>query len=349
MMILVDLARAGVITVLPVLYLAGELRVEYVYTVAFVQATLGILFDAGEFAAIPALVGTDELVAANGRVLAVNQLGQVIGPLLAGLVVAVLAPAELLFVDAATFGASALALVAVRRSLNPAGGSDEPSAASVVRRLLRDVGEGLRFVLHHPVLRSISIMMALINFVAGSADAQLVLFAKERLHATDQQVGWLFAAGSAGVVLVGLSAGWWRRRLPFPVVALGTLMLSGLMLAAFGLTPWYWPALVLWAAQSGFGLLLNINTGALRQAITPNDMLGRVMSIAGVLAWSAIPLGGLAGAAVIESTGRIALLYCVMGLLMTLIAAAFWLSPIRHGQRYLDQARAGPGTATVPE
>jgi hypothetical protein len=68
-------------------------------------------------------------------------------------------------------------------------------------------------------------------------------------------------------------------------------------------------------------------------------MLGRVMSIAGVLAWSAIPLGSLAGAAVIEWTDRIDLVYCVMGLLVAGIAAAFWLSPIRHGQRYLDEAR----------
>ena len=75
LMISVDLARAAVIAVLPVLFLAGALRVEYVYAVAFAQSCLGILFEAGEFAAIPSLVGTADLVSANGRIMAGNQGG----------------------------------------------------------------------------------------------------------------------------------------------------------------------------------------------------------------------------------------------------------------------------------
>jgi hypothetical protein len=105
-------------------------------------------------------------------------------------------------------------------------------------------------------------------------------------------------------------------------------------------SPWYWLAVPLWAANTGFGLLLNINTGALRQAIVPNHMLGRIMSIAGVLAWSAIPLGALAGAAVIRATGDVAAVYAGMGLLTAGIAAAFAFSSIRHGERYLAEARA---------
>jgi hypothetical protein len=126
----------------------------------------------------------------------------------------------------------------------------------------------------------------------------------------------------------------------FPVVALGTLVVSGLCLTAMAYSPWFWLALLLWAGSNGFGLLLNVNTGALRQAIVPNHLLGRVMSIAGVLAWSAIPLGALAGAAVIRATGDVAAVYAGMGLLTAAIAAAFVFSPIRHGERYLAEATA---------
>src|SRR5258708_1069793 len=59
MMVWVDLARGAVIVILPCLYLAGSLRIGWIYAVAFVQATLGILFEAGEFAAIPSLVTGD--------------------------------------------------------------------------------------------------------------------------------------------------------------------------------------------------------------------------------------------------------------------------------------------------
>lgn len=341
MMIAVEFARAATIAVLPVLYLTDSLQVEYVYAVAFVQSTLGILFDASEFAAIPSLVRTDDLVTANGRVMAANQAGQVLGPVLAGVLVATMAPADLLLIDAATFLASATTLVAVKRGFNevePAG-TRAPSDGSVVRALRRDIGDGLRFVWRHPVLRSISIMMALINLVGVSAATQLVLYGKSVLQLSDSRVAGLFAAGSAGVVLIGLTAGRLRRRLSFPVVALGALVVSGLALTAMTATRWYPLVVVLWAAHSGFGLLLNINTSALRQAIVPNHLLGRVMSVAGVLAWSAIPLGAFAGAAVIEATDEVVAVYAGMGLLTAAIAAAFALSPIRHGDRYLAEAK----------
>jgi hypothetical protein len=104
------------------------------------------------------------------------------------------------------------------------------------------------------------------------------------------------------------------------------------------ISPWYVPAVVLWAASCGFGLLLNINTGALRQAIVPSNMFGRVISIAGVLAWSANPLGALAGAAAIERTGNVRLVYSIVGILTAAIAIGFAFSPIRHGERYLAKA-----------
>ncbi|MDQ1698804.1 MAG: hypothetical protein QOG34_667, partial [Frankiaceae bacterium] len=153
MMISVDLGRAAVIAVLPVLYLAGSLDVLWVYAVAFVQASLGILFDSGEFAAIPSLVSRADLLTANGRIMAANSAGQVAGPVVAGALVSFLAPASLLFVDAATFVVSALSLTLIRRSFNAADAVDESAAtgdgASVIRRLLRDVREGLGYVWRH--------------------------------------------------------------------------------------------------------------------------------------------------------------------------------------------------------
>lgn len=337
MMVLVDVGRALVIAIIPALHLAGVLRVEYVYAVGFVQATLGILFDAGEFTAVPSLVGRDDLVAANGRIMATNSAGQVLGPVVAGAAVSVMPVPDLLFVDAGSFVVSAMLLIAIRGSFNdPVADSDGAiRQGSLVSQLLSDVREGLAFVWRHPVLRNISIMMALINFFASTENTQLVLFAKRVLSATDQQVGWLYAAGSAGVVCVSLAAGPIRRRLSFAVTALGALVVSGFAVTAMAFVNAYWGAVVLWAAASGFGLLLNINTGALRQAIVPSRMFGRVISIAGVLAWSAIPLGAIAGAAVIRATGDVAAVYAGMGIVTAVIAVAFAFGPVGQGDRYL--------------
>jgi len=336
MMLLTDVGRAVVIGVLPVLALAGMLRVEDIYAVAFVQSTLGILFNCGEFAAIPSLVGRDDLVAANGRIMATNSAGQILGPILAGVLVTLMSPADLLFFDAASFVVSAGSLAAIRRSFNA---TDRPTAANAgVTGLLADVRAGLQYVWSNPVLRSISLMMALINFVASTENSQLVLFAQRVLGASDSEVAVLFAAGAAGVVAVSVAAAAIRRRLSFAVTALGALVIAGLTVTAMALIGSYPAALVLWAASSGFGLLLNINTSSLRQAIVPDEMYGRVVSIAQVLAWSAIPLGALAGAAAIQLSGSVADVYAVAGALTALIALLFAFSPVAHGDRYLAMA-----------
>jgi MFS family permease len=187
------------------------------------------------------------------------------------------------------------------------------------------------------VLRNISIMMAMFNFVGTTTITQLVLFAKERLDASDSQVGFLYSAGSAGIVLLSLAAGPIRRRLSFSVAALGALMLYGLLTFVFAWSEAYWVALPLWAAISGLGLFFNINTTSLRQQIVPSHMLGRVVSIAGVLAWSAIPLGTLTGGWVIEATDDVALVYAAIGVLTFLIAFSFRFTALGHAEDYIEE------------
>jgi len=81
-------------------------------------------------------------------------------------------------------------------------------------------------------------------------------------------------------------------------------MSEGLLTIVFAFTHLYWPGAALWAIIAGLGILFNINTASLRQSIVPDHLLSRVMSIAGVLAWSAIPLGAIAGGALITWTGN---------------------------------------------
>src|SRR5205085_2047087 len=82
----------------------------------------------------------------------------------------------------------------------------------------------------------------------------------------------------------------------------------------------------------------NINTGSLRQAIVPNHMLSRIMSIAAVLAWSAIPAGALVGGWIIKATDNVAFVYGVIGILNICIAAFFrFFTALGAAQRYVDE------------
>src|SRR5205085_10861601 len=107
------------------------------------------------------------------------------------------------------------------------------------------------------------------------------------------------------------------------------------------LAPSYWIALPLWALSAGLGTLFNINTGSLRQAIVPGHMLGRIITIAMVLAWSANPLGAMAGGVAIDRLHDVQLVYIVIGALMFVIPLYFRVfSPLGHAERYLGSPDA---------
>jgi hypothetical protein len=83
--------------------------------------------------------------------------------------------------------------------------------------------------------------------------------------------------------------------------------------------------------------MFNINTRSLRQSIVPNHLLGRVMSIAGVLAWSAIPVGTMLGGFAITLTGNVVLVYAAIGVLTFLIPLCFAFSPLGHTEDYIPK------------
>jgi MFS family permease len=328
LMIGVDVFQALFVTSVPLLASVGLLQLWWIYVVVFCTGMLNVIFQAAEFAAIPSLVPDDDLVTANGRIQASYSAAMVLGPLVAGVLAGFTPAYNLLWIDVASFAVSATTLTRIRRSFNAEG---PPRSTGI----LADVGEGLRYVWSHPVLRNISIMMCLVNFVGTTVYAQLVLFVAEHFAASPSQVGLFFSAGSAGVVVTALLAGVLHRRFGFSKVALGSLMLSGILTTAMALTPFYWLGLALWGVIQGLGILFNINTGSLRQAIVPRHLLGRVMSVAMVLAWSANPLGALAGGWAIERSGDVALVYALIGVATFLIPLAFFFTPLGRAERYL--------------
>jgi MFS family permease len=336
LMILTDIAQALVISSIPLLGALGLLSVWWIYAVGFVSSTLWIFFNTAEFAAVPSLVPEEDLPAANGYLQASYATATVVGPLLAGLLVAV-APIHLvLVVDALSFLVSALAVGLVKVSFNDADSAERQRS----ERLQRDVVEGLRYVLGHPILRNTCLMMALVSCVGFTVYAQLVFYAKERLGASDTQVGLLYAAGSVGMIAFALVASPLRRRLSFSKVMLGTLMLQGVLTVLLASTRAYWVGVLLWAVMWGLVVLLDINSNSLWQMIVPNRLLGRVQSVVNVLSWSTIPLGTFIGGVAIQLTQDVSLVYRAIGIIIFLAAVAFSFTALGHAERYLPQGES---------
>jgi MFS family permease len=338
MMVLTDVGRALIVLSLPLLATLGELPLWWIYIVNFISSTLSIAFHAAEFAVLPGLVPQDDLLKANSRITATHSVAFILGPLLAGLLIRYIPIETLLTVDALSFIVSGLSILLIRRSFN--------QERRERKSLRQDIGEGLRYVIGHPVLRSIALMLSLLNLVGTTVFAQSVLFAKERLGAADSQLGLLYASGSAGVIVLSLAGGQLRKRWSFGTLALGSMLLEGLMAIALAFVTSLWAALPIWALFTGAVMLFNVNLNSLRQAIVPNHLLGRVVTTGRLLATSATPVGTLLGGWVIERTQNVALVYGVIGAIIVVTTVAFSFSALGRSEHYLAEergARSGRG------
>jgi MFS family permease len=339
LMAVADLCSAAVLLAAPLVSLTGSTGVGVYLVTTFLLTTLHIVSSTGTVTVVSGLVRKDDLVRANGRLQAGVSAMDVIGPTLAGAAVALVPTVSLLLVDSASFAVSAVTLLMIRT--RAAVGKDVTGATSAtadrrVRQLRREIGEGLRFVLGHRVLRAVAFLMVIVNFVCAGVPSQLVVLAKSHFGVGDGRLALLYAAGSAGIVVMSLAAGRISRRLPFPVLTLGALAAVGVCTVLLGVVPYYVVALPAWAGVAAFSALFNINAVSLRQRVAPERMLGRVTTTSMVLAWCAVPLGGLAGGLVAAGPAGVAHLYVGMGIVLVLLALGFVLSPLGRTKRVAD-------------
>jgi hypothetical protein len=171
-----------------------------------------------------------------------------------------------------------------------------------------------------------------INLFLASTLAQVVLLAKERMHASNPQVGWFYSAAPLGMILFSLAAPHLRRLGSFGRVAITATILNGLSTLVLSQSRSLPVGLVAYAVVMGTVMLFSVSTATLRQQITPPQLLGRVISIAMVLAWSVEPLGAVVGGAAVQGTGRVGLVYAVSGIALVAIGVVFAAGPLGRAE-----------------
>ena len=202
-MIGADLGRAAVLGLLPVVALAGALRMEYLYLVAFVTGGLSLAFDVAQSAWLPGVVNSErqQLLDANSKLELSRWTVQIGGPgLAAGLVQVAGAPLALL-ADCLSFAISALMLSRVRIA--------EPTAhrAKTSSSIWCDIPAGLRLVAQDALLRTMAVTAAISNVFAYAQAAVLLLFVTRDLALPPRCMppSWAALASAAYV-----ARSWWR-------------------------------------------------------------------------------------------------------------------------------------------
>jgi MFS family permease len=330
LMIGLDICRAAILAVLPLLVLFGHLPIWWIYLVTFINSTLTVGFQSATNAAIPSMVAQDDLLKANGRIQASTPFATIVGPLLVGLLLTGASLQVVLWCDALTFVVSAISLALIKTSFKAPVLQDRPKTS-----LRQDIFDGLRYVLAQPIIRT----LALFSLLAGLATAvlypQIVFYAKQVLFASDAQVSQFYTAAGIGAVIFMLSAAFLQKHLSYGVILLGSILLSGICILALIAIRLYWVDLVCFGTLFGLIGLYDVAFDSILQMIAPAHLLGRVLTFTSTVAIFSVPLSGILGGLIIDQMKNVLLVFGVLGIFLILLALVFVRSPLTRVEGYL--------------
>ncbi|MBP8298369.1 MAG: MFS transporter, partial [Burkholderiales bacterium] len=285
------------------------------------------------------MVGRERLIEANAKIVLGENAAQLTGPGIAGwLIQAFTAPFAILL-DALSFFASALLLRGIRADARPAPHPEQD--------MWREIGEGLKLVWHNRVLRTLAWTIAVWQLLHHMQAAIMILFATRELHLSPGMIGAAFVFAGLGCFAAALCAERFGERFGVgPMIVYGFVGTGAawVVIALIGGTGWP-AALAFGAALFVFDFsatLFGIHYMSLRQAITPDHLLGRMTATMRFLALVAAPFGALFGGALGEWLGLSGTLLLVGVLGLVLAGLAVWQPAVRAVRRLPRHAAGAP-------
>ena len=316
-MVIADLCRFALLMALTALVAAGAADIYVLFATAFLLGIGQLFFDTASVAFVSEVLDQDldTLQRANARLQGTQQaLGGFVGPPTGSLLFG-LGRAVPLLGDAVSFLFSSLTIWTLPKA--------PPKPAKPRGSLLREAREGAAYLFGHRVLLGLALRPAVGNFAFMGANAVLVLFVKETLHLGTTAYGLYLTAEAIGALIgTALSA-----RLAAKLGTGTTLTLTALVetvaLLGIGLSPNAWLA-GLGEVVLGAGIGVTMGLGpSVRQAIVPDELMGRVGATGRLIALGAGPLGAVFGGWLAHVAGLRAPFIVGAGILasMTVIAA----------------------------
>ncbi|RZU75677.1 putative MFS family arabinose efflux permease [Micromonospora kangleipakensis] len=299
LMVVIDWVRVVALAVLTAAIVNGRAGVALLYAVLFVVNAGEVVFRAAGQAMLPTLVPRSLLERANGWLGGGTTLtqGMIAGPL--GGFLFVLAASIPFGVNAATYALSAVLIGLVAGSYR-AGSGPEPGGRRSVRA---EVVEGFRWLMSQRLLRTMTLLIGLLNVTLTAAIAVLVLLATQRLGLGSVGYGVLFTCMAVGGLLGSVVGDRLVARITATwTIRIGLLIEAGLHLALAASRS----AVVIAVALFAFGVhgaLWNMVSNSLRQRLTPAVLQGRVGSTTLFIAAGGNCLGALLGGVVAARFG----------------------------------------------
>ena len=327
LMIWTDVGRAVLLLTIPLAAVLGILSLAQLVVVVIAAGTLTALFEIASRSYLPSVIAREELVEGNSKLQASSSIVEVAAFGFAGLLVQVLTAPIAILIDAFSFVVSAICLGGIRRPEPPVRPTTDGHTTWMAIR------EGLRLVVHDPILRAIAGAKATNELFLHIWVSMLLVFLTRDLELDPIVFGVLFAIGGVcsffGAVVAGRVERW---------LGLGpTLIVSFFLGSAAVLTvplaagPFVLVVFLVGVQQlaDAPATIYQIHEESLIQATVPDAALGRVTSCLRVIGWTAMLAGTVIGGVLGETVGpRTTMLIGGVGLL----PAVLWLifSPIRR-------------------
>ena len=286
LMIWADLIRAVAVSVLGILSVTGSLELWHIIVLIGFVGLGDAFFNPASSAIVPDIVPEHDLAQANSLLATLRPLAvRLIGPALAGFVIAALGSGAAFLLDAGSFALSMVAIYAIRTRPNPVEGEHG------IRQTAAQIATGLRYVKSKPWIWAtlVSAMLSLLVFM-GPVEVLVPYLVRNQLDLGADSLGLIFAAGGVGAIAMALTIG--ARGLPRRRVTVMFLCWSiGVaLMAVYGVMTALWQALAVSVVLHALFQLGEVIWVTMLQQNVPRHLLGRVTSLDWLISLGLVPL-----------------------------------------------------------
>ena len=269
-----NIGRAVSLASIPVAFALDALRIEQLYAVAFINGVFNTFFDISFGAYVPTLAGRDNLVEANGKLAASESVVETGAFSVGGWIVQLATAMAAVIIDAVSFLMSAFFFMAIRTP------ESAPTSADELQSPLREAWAGLIFVVGHPTLRAVTGSAVAEGLLHGFVGAVILIYGVRELGFGTGVLATIFAVGGVSSFVGAAYSDRITRRFGVgKTTVVGFLLFStGALVLAMAQGPLLIAGAVLVIAQLSDAAytIYGINEVSLRQAVTPDRLLGRV-------------------------------------------------------------------------
>ncbi|GBF10134.1 MFS transporter [Tepidibacillus sp. HK-1] len=277
LMVFSDWVRGIIVGVITMLAYLGNIQMIHIYLAAFLLATFTLLFDSASEGYIPKVVAKSYLVEANANLTFINTLMRLIGPALAGILIAWIGAAGTIGINAISFILSGMVLSFLNKD------DDENSGNKKVNKILEDIREGFQYLTKHEILFPIALFSTFMNMGIFLVQALLIYGSKEILGYGPEETSIIFwVSGIVASITTLLLKPLKKIATKGKIVRFGSI---GVFFSIFILV--LNESLVTFTVSYTLllmiGIIVNVNMMAYRQEIIPDHLFGRVMTSSRVL------------------------------------------------------------------